>query len=1109
MVNRAGSQLVKVGVLGPLSVQTMSGACDIPGVRLRRLLMRMAMAGGGSVTADRLIDAVWSGDLPANATSSLQSLISRLRKAVGDGGAISQTAAGYGLVDVQLDVVEFEELVRDGRQQLRGGQFESAATTLDMALALVRGTPYAEAADLHWALPEIARLEDLRRDAIGDWSEAKLATGQASETVARLEAVTRDVPLDERFAGLLMRGYAATGRTAEALARYETTRRKIAEELGSDPSRELQDLHLQLLTADDPPPERSESDIPAAVTSFIGRQREIERVTDLIEANRLVTIIGPGGAGKTRTSFEVARRLSAQGAKVRLVELAKTTVGDNLEQAFVRDLDLARASHTRARDDRMALDGKALLVNALSDDQCVLIVDNCEHVIGAAAGLIAELLARCPALRIIATSREALAIDGESLCSLSSLDLPPADSELEAARGFSAVRLFIDRARAASASFVADERTMPAIVEIVRRLDGLPLAIELAAARLRVLPVDAIAQGLGDRFRLLVGGSRTAMSRHRTLLAVVEWSWELLTPEERYVLEWLSVYPGGFAAQTAAKVCASGKVAALDVPEILNALVDKSLLIVTDGHTIRYRMLETIREYGTARLIEAGTVQQARARHARHFLVFAQRNSMNVDANDQSVALRLFNEEYDNFVAAMTFYIELGDSGRAIALCLHLAWFWMVLGRDEELGYWTALAAEVPTSNPSAHWHVARGLGVISQMSRQFTATGAADPGFDRDDGIADIAQVAANLRRYLADGPIEVAATLMLLLFFTRQYNEAEQVADDALLRATPLARGRLRLMRAAFAENFGDLESLRTHVALALDELDTTSDQWGRAQAITSRSYVRMLDGDFDGAIADVQEARAISGRLGAVDDQIYMGARQVGMLIASGRVDDAVRCLDEIEMLFDNSRGTPMWKVILLIQRMIVEDARGNQAFVTSAVRQVRSMLDEFEGAGTRTNHMIVVGAGSVAIFELEAGELSAGYEDAVRAFVASKEVDDFPILASIGVVSAILAAEFDDYAHVAELLGASQRLRGSADPSNLREVRLYAEARARLGADFEVHHGRGLALSHDEAYDRLDPRYFEDAIARRVAERTGQPRIASAKASSSRGTSGPAG
>jgi len=985
---------------------------------------------------------------------------------------------------VRLDVADFERLSADGREQLRRRQYGEAAATLGRALGLFRGAPYAEAADIAWAQPEITRLEDLQREAIGDWCEALIGCGRAAEAIGPLESITRGHPMRERFVGLLMRAYAAAGRTADALTLYERARRALAESLGSDPSRELQDLHLEVLRQEQDPTQDGTASLPAPLTSFVGREREIARVEELVESSRLVTIIGPGGAGKTRTSFEVGRRLAAHGARVRLVELAKTTDGENIEQVFLRDLGLARASRVHTLEERAGLDGRALLIDALTDEEWTLVVDNCEHVIGPVAELIAGLLARCPRLRIIATSREALAIDGEALCALSSLPLPEAGGDVDTAAESPAVRLFVDRARAASASFAADAASMPAIVQIVRRLDGLPLAIELAAARLRVLPIDAVAQGLDDRFGLLGGGRRTGMSRHRTLQAVVDWSWALLTPEERHVLEWLSIYPGGFTARTAAKVCRDASVTEREVPEILNSLVDKSLLIVVGGDTTRYRMLETIREYGAARLVESGVVQAARARLARHFLVFAERIARSADEGDQAALMRRFNDEYDNLVAAMTFYVENRDSDRAIALCLHLMWFWMVLGMDEELSRWMRLAAEIPVDTPGVNWYIARGIVLFSQMAAQFAATDTVDMGRDRTVLLAESEETAAALRRYVDDGPIEAALALMMLLFFRQEFAEADRVADDAVRRATPLERGRIRLMRAAFAENFGDLDALRVNAELALADLDTTNDQWGRSQAIVSRAYLRALDGDIAGAIADTEEARAISRRLGATDDQIYVGARQIGLLVADGRIEEAGRLLDELEILLGRSRGGQTRDMLVAVQRLLVEDARGNADGLKAALHDVRSMLDGPRVPSGQANHVIAIGASAISVIELESGALKEGFDDLTRAFAAGRELDDQPWVAGIGVGTALLAGTLGDYAAAAEILGACEGLRGSADPSNVRETRMYAEARDRLGDEFDSHHRAGKALSKADAIDRLDPVHFADLVSRRT-------------------------
>ncbi|MFD6969568.1 BTAD domain-containing putative transcriptional regulator [Streptomyces sp. NPDC059949] len=605
---------ISISMLGALEVRGEDGSgIGVGGTRLRALLILLSLEPGRVVASELLIDGIWQDDPPAGATNALQALVSRLRRAL-PGVEVESHPAGYRLAvePDAVDVVRFERLASAGRVALARGP-DAAARVLREALELWRGPALLDVAGSGFFRAPVTRLSELRMAALEDRIEADLRVGRGRELTGELTALVAEHPLREGLVGALMRSLVAAGRPAEALAVYGDAREALAEELGADPSPELSALHTAVLRGEVPagqPAAPAPARVPAAphpadarqqpqkpqqpqrtaipaptptnlragLASFVGRDDDLAHVHALMDRFRLTTLTGPGGAGKTRLAVQSARPLLDRFPDgVWLVELAPLSAEVDVPQAVWNALALRdQASATGDPLDRLAA--------ALRTRTALLVLDNCEHLIGAAAELADRLLGECPGLGILATSREPLGLTGEALWPVRPLALPPRDADAEQAMSYAAVRLLNDRAAAARSGFAVTEETAPAVTRICRALDGMPLAIELAAARLRTMSAEQLAARLDDRFRLLTGGARTAPRQHQTLRAVVDWSWELLTQAERALLRRLAAFPGGATVEAAEGVCAGGPVEVDEVLDLITSLADKSLL-VTAGAT--------------------------------------------------------------------------------------------------------------------------------------------------------------------------------------------------------------------------------------------------------------------------------------------------------------------------------------------------------------------------------------------------------------------------------------------------------------------------------------------------------------------------------------------
>lgn len=815
------------GILGETRAWHDDGT-EVPlgGPARRALLALLLVRPGEVVPADRLAEEIDPDAAPS--AHALQSQVSRLRTALGSAAAIERAGAGYRIVvaDEAVDACRFERLAGQGRAALRDGEADRAVALLREALELWRGPALAEVTESETARSAAVRLEEMRLGALEDRFEAELRLGEHRAAVPELRELVGRHPLRERLAGLLIRALSAEGGQAEALAVFEETRRHLADELGADPSGELAALHRELLTAD---PSPSLAAPPAQLTSFVGRDEEVTEVADRLRTARLVTLIGPGGVGKTRLSVEVA---GVAADEVCFVELAPSNDDAGPARALLGALGLRENGLQLADGAQTPVER---LIAALSDRMLLLVLDNCEHVIEAAAEVVARLLAACPRLRILATSREPLGIIGEHLHQVRPLD--------DAA----AVRLFTDRATAVRRGFTAD----PGLVRrICAALDDLPLAIELAAARLRTLDVDALAERLTDRLGVGSRGSRTLAGRHRTLRSVIAWSWDLLTEPELRAARRFSVFAGGATAPAASRVCETDE-------ETLESLVDKSLLEVSHG---RYRMLETIRAYAAERLDEAGERESAQRAHADQVLDLLRSADPRLRRAEQLWWLPLLVAEHENLLTALRWAVETPDVTTALHLLASAsAYLWIRGASASAAPYAITLLGSIGDDPPG-------GLGEEYAVCVLLAASDR--PTWRRHRAAAEKALAAA----WPGDRPGRYPAAL--LPWMMRNASEADPEEAFTLVSTQrdcpePWARATAQYVAGFGALGEGDAAAAERAFDLAVEGFGALGDRWGTAVALDALAGLADGRGDSARALALIDRALALTEQLGAQED------------------------------------------------------------------------------------------------------------------------------------------------------------------------------------------------------------------------------------------------
>lgn len=673
---------MEIRVLGPIEITGEDGPVRLTASMPRRLLAALAIGMGQPRSADTLIDALWGESPPASASKLLQIYVSQLRKLLGP-TYIRTFAGGYALeVDESLDAIRFERLLEEGREALRDDNPALAGSRLGRALDLWRGSAYADVAYEEFASAEAERLEELRRVAIEERIEAGLARGRHKELLAELSSLATAHPLRERLQGQMMLALYRCGRQADALERYATVRTRLRNELGLEPGRELRALERRILQHDHSllvPPREAEvlGFLPRPANTLVGRDRELSELRALLvrEDARLLVLTGAGGSGKTRLALEAANETASSFAN----GAAFVSLG------ALRDPELVVGEISRALGvrERPGQDQLMTFAAALRTRELLLVLDNVEHLRAAAPALV-ELIARAPRLTVLVTSRVVLHVSGEHV-----YPVKPLNDDAAAA-------LFTERAREADPHFSPDRTGTNAIHTICKRLDGLPLAIELAASHTRALTPVELLEHLDPRLPLLSGGPRDLPARQQTLRATLEWSLDLLEADEVRHLTHVSVFTGGFTLEAAEAVCGS-------TVTRLSLLIDHNLLQRTaTQHGSRYSMLETIREYAVECLEGAGEADEQRRRHAEYFCRLAEEVEAELEGAAQTVWLEVLGEEHDNVRAALEWCFGNGDAEVGARLASSLSRYWYFRGHVVEGRRWIDQALSASSNLPAA-----------------------------------------------------------------------------------------------------------------------------------------------------------------------------------------------------------------------------------------------------------------------------------------------------------------------------------------------------------------------------------------------------------------------
>ncbi|MEU6389583.1 BTAD domain-containing putative transcriptional regulator [Streptomyces sp. NPDC046939] len=1075
---------MQFGVLGPLVVRNDDGEeVTVPEAKVRALLAMLLTQDGGTVPADRLIDALWETRPPANPAGALQARVSQLRRVLGKNRVVHRPP-GYHL-DLHADDVDaarFRELT--ARAAAAPAPADRSAL-LTQALDLWRGPAYADFADAEFARPVAARLAEERLTALEERAAARLELGEHAALVGELAELTAAHPLRERLRALHLRALYAAGRQSEALAAYEDVRARLAEELGVDPGPELAALHTALLRQDPrlsppagarawPPPPATEAgaqpptavaqpggpsgNLPTPLTALIGRDTMLARIRQLLDSARLVTLTGPGGVGKTRLAIAAATAVQDSW----LVELSGVRSGSVADLADVVATVLGVRDDTRTARTTDTGDGTfpgQFLAAALRDRHALLVLDNCEHVVAAAAELAGRLLSAAPGLRVLATSQEPLGLTGEAV-----LLVEPLASE-------DAVRLFTERAAASAPGFPADPAASgpaerAAVAEICRRLDGIPLALELAATRVRALGVQALAARLEDRFQILTTGRRDAPARQQTLRAVIDWSWELLSAPERIVLRRLAVFSDGCDLAAAEAVTAGDGVAGPEVLDLITRLVDRSLVVVAGGPGgPRYQLLESVAAYAVERMHEMADLAATRERHLAYYLELAERAEPGLRGPDQRHRLDRLDAEAGNLRAALDTATRLAaerNSAPAERLTGTLAWWWLLRGRlTEARRACDAVLAHVSPATPAVE------LALLRRAFALLTEGRGAAPSVTTTDGCVPDAPDPARRARALwlcAYGLFSAGAADDADALNARALHLFETLHDTWGTAAALGLRARLALDR-------GDLAGLGRDGRRSARLFRELGDRWGELQTVPPLATLAEIKGAYEEAERLQRDGLRIARDLGLLAE-VSARLSGLGRLALLARDWDRARALHHEARRIAAEQGYAYAEIHAEMGLALGARRSGD---LDGAAHHLARLRDGFAQASSLAGeHLRLAELGFLAELRSRPDEALALHLEGLA--VARALAEPRALALSLEGLAGALSSRAP--AAAAELLGAAEAERLGVDaplpPAERGDVdRIAAALRAALGAEeYRRAFDRGARDGGEHTLNRLD-------------------------------------